>query len=238
MSRSRPRYSAQGELGSIHDAPFRVVDRVLIREGSEKFGSGISPTNDEASQTHPSHRIRVRRRGVIPGGRERPRVREHARQPGGGRRARLANEKPHRWRSRDLRATSTRDANSARWMIGHPRHNLISSRSLSALTMSCASQSRAGSRMRLSSQSGQSMTLSDGDSTSPPDACAISTRSSACSAATPECHAKPSTGPVSTRRTFSRMCGERNSANSRASFAMPMQSADGFPDVGGGLGHE
>jgi hypothetical protein len=34
------------------------------------------------------------------------------------------------------------------------------------------------------------------------------------------------------------MCGDSHSANSAASTMMPRQSAEGFPETGGGDGHE
>jgi hypothetical protein len=37
---------------------------------------------------------------------------------------------------------------------------------------------------------------------------------------------------------LSRMCGDSYSANSAASLTTPRQSANGFPDVGGGDGHD
>src|ERR1022692_3629591 len=118
-------------------------------------------------------------------------------------------------------------------MTGRPRHGDILVRSASADTMRKAPTAAARSRIRLSSQSGQSPTTCGGSVIPPPDASAIS-------ASTRRYSSTSSSGVLSTvsstRPVLTRMCGESHSANSAASLTTPRQSALGFPDAGGGDG--
>ena len=77
---------------------------------------------------------------------------------------------------RPRRITSVRVTNSRLVTTGVPRHGDMSSRCASSLTMSEELLVAATSRIRLSSWSGQSVIVMLGAMTSPPEACAISTR--------------------------------------------------------------
>src|ERR1022692_4914210 len=118
-------------------------------------------------------------------------------------------------------------------MTGRPRHGDMLVRSASADTIRNAPTAAARSRIRLSSQSGQSPTVCGGSAIPPPDASAISASTRRYSSVSSS--GVLSTG-ASTRPVLTRMCGESHSANSAASLTTPRQSALGFPDTGGGDG--
>ncbi len=141
-------------------------------------------------------------------------------------------------RELDRRITSVLAANSRGRKTGRPRHGDNSVRCASPLTMRAASHASASSGMRLSTKSEQSLTRSLGSSTAPPDAWAISIRISMYSRVCSRSQPKPCSASVNTCAVTVNTCSERYRLNSRASFAIPRQSANALPLVGGGLGQD